>query len=225
MTSTALCVVATPGLYHDFALSLFESAEEFFHPTSKVEFVLLDGDQGWPMATMCRHDKLRLNLPDTDYVYLTDADMLCAAPIGPEILPPRVVGLVATEHPGYVGKPYSELPYEQNPESACYVPESEGTTYFCGGFWGGSRAAVRTHLSRTTMCLELDMMRSFTPSWHDESAHNRVLATFPPALTLNPSYCYPDRDAYYREQVWGDSHDFQRRLVALEKTPEQRTGR
>ena len=100
MTSTALCVVATPGTYTDYARELFLTAEEFFHPTDTVEFVLIEGEEGWPRATMCRHEKLLQNLPRTTFVYLCDADMRFEAEVGPEILPPRGIGLVATLHSG-----------------------------------------------------------------------------------------------------------------------------
>ncbi len=219
MTSTALCVVATEGLYQDFAHELFLTAEKWFQPTPVVEFVLEDGEPGWPRATMCRHEILLRELPDTDYVFLCDADMKFVAPVGKEILPPWG-GMVATQHPGYVGMPYAQLPYEQNPESACFIPEGEGHTYYCGGFFGGTQKAMRRYLAETALCMELDMMRRHVPAWHDESAHNRVLATHPPDLVLDPGYCFPEDSEYYEKHVWKQTYE--PRLVARVKTPEQR---
>lgn len=224
MVSTALCAVATPDHYRQFALEMFDSAEQFFKPTEQVEFVLLDGEAGWPRATMCRHEILLQNLPDTDFVYLIDADMLFESEVGPEILPGSNTRITATQHPGYVDKPYPELPYEQNPESACFVPEGEGVVYYCGGFFGGTRKAMKRVLTESVLCMELDLQRQFCPSWHDESSLNRVLASYPPANTLDPSYCRPDRADFYIEQVWG-GHDYSRKITALDKTAAERAGR
>ncbi len=68
--------------------------------------------------------------------------------------------------------------------------------------------------------MELDMMRRHVPAWHDESAHNRVLATHPPDLVLDPGFCFPEDSEYYEKHVWKQTYE--PRLVARVKTPEQR---
>ena len=57
------------------------------------------------------------------------------------------------------------------------------------------------------------------PKWHDESALNAVLANDPPAVTLDPAYCFPDDDAWYRS-FWREPYE--RRIVALDKTQAER---
>ena len=61
--STALVCVVSGASYVEFARQMFLSAEEHFHPTENVEFVMLDGEEGWPAATMCRYEVLSRHLP------------------------------------------------------------------------------------------------------------------------------------------------------------------
>ncbi len=168
---------------------------------------------------MYRHHRLLEALPRTNYVFLMDADMLAVGPIGPEIIPSEY-GITACQHPGYVGKPRAELPYETLPESAAYVGPEEGDVYYCGGFVGGERLAMRMLSSQIAAIVDMDVSRGHTPVWHDESALNRVLAVDPPAVALSPAYCYPSEDSYYRECVWTESYE--RRILALDKTAEER---
>jgi len=214
--SCALVTVTSGVLYNRFARDLFFSARQHFRPTESVTFVQLNGREGWPAATMYRPHAAHANLPKTDFVYLIDADMRFEATVGPEILPEHG-GITATLHPGFVGKPGHELPFERNPESACYV--RDGTTYFCGGFYGGSRKAMRRHLYEMILCIDVDRERGYTPVWHDESAHNRVLHCDPPEVMLDPSYCHPDSSEWYRS--WWP-HQYERKLVALDKTTAER---
>ena len=220
--TTALCVVAGGATYHRYALALMASAREFFHPTEHVTTHIIEGEYGWPNGTMMRYHRLLEAMPDADYVFLCDADMLMVAPVGAEILP-SYEGLAATLHPGYVRKPRAELPYETNPESAAWVAPDEGDAYYCGGFVGGTWRAMRGLANTIAGIIDLDVQRGITPRWHDESALNRCLAVEAPAVVLSPSYCHPDNDAYYRGHVWDG--DFVRRIVALDKPSEERQGR
>jgi hypothetical protein len=156
-------------------------------------------------------------------VYLIDADARFEEPVGPEILPPRGLGITATLHPGYVGRSRGELPYETEPESACFMAADEGSAYYCGGFWGGERMAMRITLGRIAQCIDIDVARGHIPRWHDESSLNRVMWSYPPDLELDPSYAHPDNDTYYREHVW--MTDYPRRIVMLDKSAEVRGDR
>jgi hypothetical protein len=222
LSSTSLCVVATPDHYQDFARELFLSAEEHFKPTEQVEYVLLDGPSGWPWATMLRHHVLLDNFPRTDYVFLLDADLLFSDFVGSEILP--MFGTTAVQHPGYVGRGWDDLPYEKNPESAAYIWPEEGGTYFAGGFLGGTNRAMKHLSAQIVCCVELDTRRGYIPIWHDESCANRVLAVEPPEVVLSPAYLNPARNGYYIEHVWG-GHEYPRKVTALDKTAAERAGR
>src|SRR5579859_5456337 len=140
--STALVAVAGGQVYEDYADALMASAEEFFCPTGTREFTIIPGENSWPNGTMYRYHRLLEHFPRTNYVFLIDADMLFEAEVGREILP-SPLGVTATLHPGYVERFVHELPFERNEASAAYVAPGESDTYFCGGFVGGGRVAMR----------------------------------------------------------------------------------
>lgn len=221
MSSCALVTVAGGVVYERYAEHLMESARRFFKPTDIVELHVLAGDEGWPNGTMMRHHRLLEALPRVQYVFLCDADMRFVAPVGPEVLPGEY-GITATLHPGFAGRSRVELPYETNDRSLAYVGPDEGGLYYCGGFVGGERLAMRMLSTQITTIIDMDGERGIVPVWHDESALNRVLATDPPDVTLSPSFCYPDNDAWYRT-FWPESYE--RRLVAIDKTAAERSGR
>lgn len=216
---TALVCVVNGAIYEQFADDLFRSAAEFFHPTEKVLMTSKIGHSGWPDATMYRWHHLLDVMPDADYVFMSDADMRFEAEVGPEILP--TTGTTATRHPGYVGIAPNDLPYERRTASTCCV-HAGGRHYYCGGFVGGTRAAMVWLASKIVAKIDTDVERGIVPVWHDESALNRCLLSAPPMKVLSPAYCYPDNDAYYKT-IW--SEPYERKLVALDKTDEQRRGR
>lgn len=218
---TTLIAVVNGDQYEKWAEDLFSSADHYFRPTSEVEFLMLPGRPGWPDATMRRPTVLLERFPDSDYVFLCDADMLFVGWVGPNILP-RKPGLVATQHPGYVETPSELLPFERRRESACFVDFDAGHDYYCGGFWGGSHDWVWRLCSSIDILIDVDEAQGITPIWHDESALNKVLTVTPPETTLTPSYCHPDNDSYYKT-IWKVEYD--RKLVAIDKTPAQRVGR
>lgn len=217
---TTLVTVVSGDLYEKFTSDLFDSAEEFFHPSDEVDLLMLYGHPGWPDATMLRPQVLTKCFPDSDFVFLCDADMLFAGPVGNEILR---YGLTATTHPGYVGMHRDMLPYERREDSACYIPYGKGEFYFCGGFWGGESGAVLRACLVIAQLIKEDVQDGITPVWHDESALNHYLALIKePKVKLTPSFCYPDNDTYYKT-FWPEKYE--RTLVALDKSPEQRAGR
>lgn len=219
--STALVTVVSGDAYHDFSDAMLESAREHFHPTEEIIFRRFNGPEGWPAATLMRYHVLLRWLPRAHYVFMIDADAVFEQEVGPEILPPHRLGITATLHPGYVGKPRGELPYERRPESAAYIGPYEGhSAYYAGGFVGGERLAVRILAAQIANIIDADEANGIIPTWHDESCLNRVLATAPPAVSLSPAYCHPDRDDYYREHVW--TEPYERRIVMLDKSGDER---
>lgn len=217
--SAALVTVVSGDAYIDYARRMFETADRFFKPTERVELVMMDGPSGWPAATMMRYHVLSDNLPNTDFVFLIDADMRFEAEVGEEALPEGRFGLTATQHPGYVGKPRHELPYETRVESLCWVPEDAGAIYYCGGFIGGTRKAMLHLCDSVTLKIDFDLENGLTPAWHDESAVNSHLVAHPPSVTLPPSYCHPDDSSWY--ETWWPKR-FERRIVAIDKSAEER---
>ncbi len=218
---TTLVAVVSGEIYEKFTEDLFRSAEEFFHPTDEVECLMLYGAEGWPNATMHRPRFLARAFPDSDYVFLCDADMCFVAEVGPEVLPTSF-GITATLHPGYVDVNRLDLPYERREYSSCYIPPDKGGRYYCGGFYGGGGAAMRNLCTKIDILIALDEGHGVIPVWHDETALNCVLADYKPDLILNPSMCYPEDDTWYK-RFW--QHKYIPKLVALDKTAAQRIGR
>lgn len=216
MSTTLVCVV-NGSVYESFAEDLFRSAEEFFHPTQQVKFLMLQGPSGWPAATMYRHHILAQHMPNTGFVFLSDADMRFENHVGEEIVGSSAI--TATLHPGYVTSAVGLKPYENRPESAAYVRSHQEENYYCGGFIGGSRQRMLNLSREIANIIDIDRFNDITPVWHDESALNKVLAWKPPEIILSPSYCYPDNDAYYKT-LW--AQEYQRKLVALDKTQSER---
>ena len=181
---TTLVTVVSGEIYEKFSEDLFRSAEQFFHPTEDVECLMLYGAEGWPNATMHRPWFLERSFPQSDFVFLVDADMRFEAEVGPEILP-RNYGLTATLHPGYVDVNRLDLPYERRDYSACYIPQDAGGRYYCGGFYGGGGPAMRNLLVAISDLILADHANGVTPTWHDESALNKCLSLYKPDVTLN----------------------------------------
>lgn len=182
---------------------------------------MIPGLSGWPEATMYRHHFLAAEMPETEYVFLIDADMLVESLVGPEILPEN--GITATIHPGYPdSQPPILYPYERNPDSAAFVGYNEGNTYFCGGFIGGTREAMLSLCTQVSQIITLDVEQDICPVWHDESALNRVLINDPPEVILSPAYCCPQDSSYY-ETIWPEK--YLRKITALDKTQSVRGNR
>lgn len=221
----ALVTVVSGDAYYRYADELYESAREHFMAGMEWKFLVIPGREGWPDATMYRYHEVRnqwdtAGLATFTHIFLCDADMRFEGPVGPEIL--GGYGISATLHPGYIGKPIEELPYERRKDSMSMVRMDEGDLYYCGGFVGGRGKAFKQLCNRVKYRIDLDDSKSITPEWHDESALNYVLWRNPPELVLSPAYCHPDNDAYYRT-IWPE--DYPRLLVALDKTQAERGDR
>ena len=222
--SVALCAVVGGAVYERYAEQLFESAREFFYPSDRVEFHTIPGEEGWPNGTLMRYHRLLENMPRTDHVFLCDADMLFQGHVGSEILPTSGrPSLVLTLHPGYVGKPAGELPFEDRPDSACYVPPGKRRRYYCGAFVGGDRREFTEFARQIKSRIDHDLANGMTPCWVDESAVNATAVShIGDKVVLSPAYCHPDRDDYYLT-FW--SERYPRLLVALDKTAAERAWR
>lgn len=222
MKDVTLITVATPGVYRQYADQLRDDAILRFNPTGKpIQYLILPGVEGpWPTATITRPQVMleHWHRVEGDYVFCIDADMRIERLVGGEVLGE----LVATEHPGYVGRHCTTVPYERNEISKCFVPMGQGDRYFAGGFYGGERDAVLDLIDAMSWRIETDLERIGRIRWNDESALNASLLETPPTVTLSPAYCHPDRDESYREW-WPE--DYPRVIVALDKDNETRGDR
>ncbi len=219
-----LLIVAT-GKYIQFVQPLIESAERYFCTNHQVTyFVFTNGELpaasnrvrieqphlGWPAATTMRSSMYynhRDILKEMDYLFAADADMLFVDTVGDEILSDRV----ATLHPGYIG---TKGTYERRSISTAYVRPEEGSAYFAGGFYGGSREEFLKMVRTTTENIMKDFANGVEAIWNDESHNNRYFIDNPPTCILSPSYCYSMNLAATNGRVL----PYPKRLIALDKT-------
>ena len=215
----ALLIVAT-GQYSHMVKKTASSARKFFlsrHELDVFAFTNCPIDVGigvkvipqrplpWPYSTMMRYQAylgIKDELRGYDYIFAVDADMEFVADIGDEVLGD---GITATQHPGFYNKPVEQLSYERRSISKACV--STGGKYYAGGFVGGSASAfIRMAESIDAGVME-DQSNGIIAEWHDESHLNKYLSETLPAVTLDPSYCYPEK--------W--DLPFPKKLLALDK--------
>jgi histo-blood group ABO system transferase len=214
-----LLIFAT-GRYVHFVPPLIASAEHLFLPGHEhTYFVFTDHSEqlpkqpnivpifqkklGWPHDTMMRYSAYNDHkdlYKDMDYMYACDADMLFVNYVGDEILG----DLVGTLHPMFT---WRRGTYDTNPQSTAYVAPNDGTHYFAGGFYGGSRDAFSQMVQELTDKTKQNTSHNVIALWHDESHLNRYFIDHKPSVILSPSYCYP--------QGWDIGYS--PRLVALYK--------
>ena len=223
--SCALVCVAGGKAYEAYAETWMESAREFFRPCAEMEYLILEGEEGWPRGTMYRYHRLLREKINTDYLFLTDADMLVVGSVGDEILPTseQPFSVTVTRHPGYVdGHPYP-APFEDRSESSCFVPPEKRGTYWCGGFVGGERGEFQQLARMIVKRIDQDVANDITPRFHDETALNGALRQYlGHRIELSPSYCFPEDSSWY-ETWWPERYE--PKILALDKTADERQGR
>ncbi len=194
------------GKYTCFLEKLFTSADRFFLPNhERIYFVFTDGQilesnhivrieqkrLGWPYDTMMRfkvYQEWADLFADCDYLFACDADMLFVDTVADEILADRV----GTLHPGFCLSHQRHDDYEKNEASCAYIPEGQGSHYFAGGFYGGSKKEFLKLIATCNAQIEQDLNNGITAVWHDESHLNRYFFDNPPSTILSPSYCFPE---------------------------------
>ena len=214
----AVLVPATQR-YTVFVAPVLESFGRYFLRDCAVECIILTDlpaavsartlyipHRPWPGVTihkfhyLCQYAK---ELSAFDYVFVCDADMRVAAPVGREILG----DLVATRHPIFYDKPTGEWPYERNPDSTAYIAAGAGAAYVMGAFFGGRTENVLAMAADRRAAIEADYARGLEAVWHDESHLNRYVFDHPPDRLLSPAYCYPE----------GSKLPFEPKILALDK--------
>ena len=177
------------GLDHVYVLS--ETRPDF--PAGTPVTWLPWGHGPWPFATLMRARALTAYadvLSTSRRLLQCDADMRFVGPVDLT----AIDGIVAVEHPIYVGAPVAALPYETRPASRATLPPGSDTRYVAGGVQGGTTDEYLHACAVMAAWIQADLDEGIIPIWHDESMWNRYCAEFPPAAVLDSSYCRPDTD-------------------------------
>jgi hypothetical protein len=203
-------VVVATGKYSKFLSSFIASFRAHFLPNSKKLFFVFanswfaeqhDTDVvvfpqhslGWPYNSLYRfHMALAMMEKMTvEYLFMADVDLEVVNTIDERILSE----LVATIAPFSWGLPSVAFPFDRHPASPAYMHPSEGARYyFAGGFFGGSKNAVRFMLHSCSEMANamLKMKPAYVSPWHDESILNRFFHKVrKPTLIAGPEFLYP----------------------------------
>ena len=157
MKSVAILYIAI-GKYDCFWDDFFSSSETFFlTDVLKVYYVFSDSkhikqthqvnvipvkDEGWPRNTLNRFfffDSISSKLLNHDYCFFFNANTKFLKPvIQEEVIPTDgQSNLVNLSWHNKTENIHAVLRYERNPASKAYIPQSEGSIYYQGGFFGG----------------------------------------------------------------------------------------
>lgn len=206
------------GKYDIFWKDFYLSAERYFMQNNsciREYYVFTDSHQlfdednnthihriyqdnlGWPNNTLMRfHMFLRIKerlIQETDYLFFFNANLLFMQPVNEEILPSaNSNGLVGTIHPGFHNSSITSYTYERRNTSTAYIPEGEGVHYYAGGLSGGKTNAYLDLCLSIQEWADKDITNQIIPIWHDESLINKYFLINPPAISLPPSYLYPE---------------------------------
>lgn len=221
-----LCTTAT-NRYIKFVNPLIESARKFFLKNHNVTyFVFTDSfiehepdtiivylkHKPWPFSTMQRFEAYfnsKEILKKMDYLFACDSDMLFMDEVSDEIFQKRV----CVTHPLFWNnKEEAKKQFENNPISNAYVNQEQRKSYFAGGFYGGTAEEFLKLVEITAKNIRNDLEKNYIAIWHDESHLNKYFVDNPPALILQPAYCYPEN--HFK---WIQNFPFKKILMALDK--------
>lgn len=232
----AILLIATGAKYWPYAEAMIASCKKYLFQHDIIMFTdrerLFDvkrqiqiKDMGYPRTTLLRYHFFLEQEPllgQYDFLFYADADMRFVADVAADEICAN--GITATEHPGFLHTPGTP---ESRPESTAYVDRDAIRTYFCGGFNGGPAKAYLQMAKYIRNSVDTDLANGIVAVWYDESHLNRYLYHWPPAKILSPAFCYPDvhwRQLWYWERwrwVRGDDYDFQPKLMAIDKDPQE----
>lgn len=245
MKKVALLFICLNPKYWQFIFDAVEGSKKFFLKGHQVDrFLWTDlvstfpdvtygcnvietEGVGWPLPTLMRYHlflQQEEKLKDYDYIFYCDIDMLFVGEVGDEILGD---GLTAARHPMYALRDGLCEPYETNPDSTAYIPQS-GTysikngqnkftpLYAAGGFQGGRSEDFIKAMKVMKRAIDEDFNNNYTARWNEESHWNRYLFDNPPAVVLDPGYVYPDLNiADYYIPIWG--RDYHKKIITITK--------
>ncbi|MBQ3584025.1 MAG: glycosyl transferase family 6 [Lachnospiraceae bacterium] len=216
------------GKYDVFWEDFYISFENYFLPnTEKHYFVFTDAtylyDEGknprihkkmigfepWPLPTLLKYRTFltfESELAEMDYLYQSNANIICNETITEEEFLPREKDLFFNIHPGYMKRKPVDYPYDRNPASLAYVPYNKGKIYVFGAMNGGKSAAFIRMMKEVEARIEMDLKKGVIARWHDESHVNHYVATHTNYSIHSPAYCYPvGFDVDYPSKIAGVS--------------------
>lgn len=234
--SVNLCVIATDK-YLGFLLPMLVSAHRYFLADFATTFhvwtdatVSLDHlfaprlhvdspdtrvichrvrHEPWPYVSLHRFRTIlgsEEELLRADFTFFADVDAHFVRPVGEDILS----NLVAVKHCGTIGRPASELPFEQNQASSAWVPLELRRVYYAGGFQGGRTERWLQACREIDGRIRIDEANKVMAVAHDESHWNCYMAFQPPArsdclhgapLALSPDYCAHEGTTYSNQRT------------------------
>lgn len=225
-----LVMICTGENYWPYAKQVIDSAKKYLLPGHEVDYLMWSDMPGvadygidklfpteqtaWPYPTLMRYHLFLQQeelLKTYDYIFYCDVDMLFVDIVGDEILGQ---GITAAQHPMYAFRKEYIFPLEKNPKSTAHVKVPQ--FYYAGGFQGGTTESFLKAMWSCKRAIDQDFSINYLARWNDESHWNRYLFDNPPAITLSPSYIYPDSliEEYYKK-IWGC--EYHPRLVTLTK--------
>ena len=199
--TTALLLIATRPLYHEFAREIIKSADTYFVPHETVLFTDSDSDFGvnrikcptfgFPDATLKRyhlfleHENL---LRGFDYLFYVDVDALFVDSVGQEIFGPDIT---AVPHKGFNQHTW-DFHLEENPQSAAHMTYAPPMSYYVGGFNGGASEAFLEMARNIRAAVDTDAANGIRAKWNDESYLNKYLSVQKPSTVLSIDYGFPE---------------------------------
>lgn len=203
MKSVAILYIAI-GKYMQFWPKFRTSCERCFLPDmQKIYYVFTDAshipsderchvtrvsDEGWPGNTLHRFRfflQQEKNLASHDFCFFFNANACLLKLMTADLLLPseqenNLVGLTwrpicTTGEAASAG-----FPYERDPRSTAYIPYQQGTTYYQGGFFGGTAPAMLQLIRTLDACIDQDEKQGHKAVNNDESHLNRYFLDVPP---------------------------------------------
>ena len=163
----------------------------------------------WPEPAMKKYNYIHSEaefLKDFDYLYLFDADVGLATPVGDEVLE----DLIGVLHPYKFFEDKSIYPYEKREGSTAYVADEDHDKYYAAAFVGGKSETFLKMAKTIAGRVEEDEKNGIIAKWHDESHLNKYFNENPPTA-LSPSYMFPE------ELIGHPQYPFEPKIVALKK--------
>jgi len=200
-------IIATGYYYEKFATPLIDSLKQNTFNRAKKDFLVFSDNrklQGsdnfiphlpWPLNTLLRFNYMLRFIKfyeNYDYIYYLDSDMLVVKNIDNELLP-DASGLVGVQHPLQRREIIGHRPsFEDNKNSAAFLPESTSEIYFQGCLFGGNKKSFIDLVTTLNERTNLDLKANLIAKWWDESHLNWYFNTCYKPRILSSDYCYPE---------------------------------
>lgn len=214
MKRIGVLYIAT-GPYIAFWKDFYESFEKWFLNDLEVHYyvftdctsvymaetdrvhVIYQKAEPWPLATLLKFHRfleVKEELLENDYLYQSNANIICVAPVtSQDFLPREEKGekLLFTVHPGYMHKNPILYPYERRHGFGARIPYFKGKEYVFGAMNGGASDAYIDFITTLDIGITQDLKSGKIARWHDESWVNKGIQARDDYRLLGPEYCYP----------------------------------